>query len=266
VVPKPGSYQFSANASVREAFPSVLNYIKGKGYTRVGVIFSTDTTGQDAEHGLAAAMKDPAYKDLQIVATEHFAPGDISVTAQVEKIRSANPQILIAWTSGAPAGTVLRSVSQSAMGVPVIIGQANLSERAMSQFAEILPREMLIPGGTGAVRGDIAGVDARVNQAREAYFAKMDAAGVAVENSGENAWDAANVVIETLRKFGPGVKAADILKHISGIQERVGISGVYDFTKYPQRGLSGVELVMSRWNPQTKRFEAVSGRGGVVAQ
>jgi branched-chain amino acid transport system substrate-binding protein len=264
ITPTPGTYWYSSNVAIRDALPSALNYLATKGLTRVAAIFSTDTTGQDAERGLDDALKLPQYKNIQLVSKEHFAPADISVSAQVEKMRSADPQVVIAWTSGTPVGTVLRGVSQSALKVPVIIGQANLSEKAMKQFADILPDEVLIPSGYGSSWGEIPGLDPRVAKAREAYFAKMTEAGVFVENAGEVVWDSNNVVIETLRKLGPNAKAADILKHIQGINDYVGISGIYDYTKNPQRGLGTVEVVMARWNAKANRFEVVSGIAGKV--
>lgn len=54
-----------------------------------------------ARAGLAAPEPAlPENHDLQLVATEHFNPTDLSVAAQFTRLKQSNPQVLLA---GRPA-------------------------------------------------------------------------------------------------------------------------------------------------------------------
>jgi len=41
-----------------------------------------------------------------------------------------------------------------------------------------------------------------------------------------------------------------------------GINSVYDFAKYPQRGIGVDSCIIARWDAPTRDFVAVSGPGG----
>jgi hypothetical protein len=43
-----------------------------------------------------------------------------------------------------------------------------------------------------------------------------------------------------------------------------GINGIYDFAKYPQRGIGPDSCVITQWNPTSKEFTAISGPAGAV--
>ena len=79
---------------------------------------STDATGQDADKGFAELLALPENKGVELVAHEHFNTTDVSVTAQIENIKAANPQAFIAWSTGAPSATMFRGAVQSGLTLP----------------------------------------------------------------------------------------------------------------------------------------------------
>ena len=89
-------------------------------------ITSTDASGQDADRALDAALSLPENKStFQVVAREHFNPTDISVSAQIAHIKASNAQVLIAWTTGTPVGTVFRGVTEGGLDIPVVTTNGN---------------------------------------------------------------------------------------------------------------------------------------------
>lgn len=75
-------------------------------------------------------------------------------------------------------------------------------------------------------------------------------------------WDAGLIVVDALRKLGPTATSAQIHAYLANLRGWPGIFGVYDFTKYPQRGLGADAVVMVQWNGSA--FVAVSSFGGAL--
>ena len=108
--PVSGSYTFSASVSTDDLAIVSMNYFRAKGWNKVGIITSTDASGQDAEHAFIEASKRPENRNMQIVTREHFNTTDVSVGAQMASIKSTHPDVLVAWSTGTPFGTLLRGI------------------------------------------------------------------------------------------------------------------------------------------------------------
>ena len=70
-------------------------------------------------------------------------------------------------------------------------------------------------------------------------------------------------MLSAYRKLGTGATAAQIRDYIENLKGWVGMNGIYDFSQGDQHGATGASFVMTRWNPTTGTFTAVSGLGGV---
>ena len=77
------------------------------------------------------------------------------------------------------------------------------------------------------------------------------------------AWDPALLVIHAIRELGPRGTALQIRNYIGSLNGFAGINGVYDFPKVPQRGLSDVDVVISRWRPTVNNRVIVSKPKGI---
>ncbi len=94
---------------------------------------------------VAGALAVPENAGALDVVHEHFNVTDLSVNAQIERIKAANPQVLIAWTTGTPFGTVLRAVNDTGLNVPVYTNAGNLTYGQMAQYKDFLPKELDFP-------------------------------------------------------------------------------------------------------------------------
>jgi branched-chain amino acid transport system substrate-binding protein len=100
--PEKNSYVFAAGPSSRDQLTSALRFLAGRHIQRVAVITSLDATGLDADNQIAALFALPEYKALHLVDQEHFADGDIGISAQLAKLKGSDPQAVLVWTSGTP--------------------------------------------------------------------------------------------------------------------------------------------------------------------
>ena len=192
------------------------------------------------------------------VAHEHFNASDLSLGAQMAKIKGSGAQVLVAWTTGTPFGTVLRNAAEAGLGIPVLTTAGNLSDAEMHAFAAFLPKELYFPATPAFAPDQVP--PGPLKRSLESYFAALKAAGAKPENATSLAWDGTLLVIEALRKLGTTATAAQIREYLAGLRGGIGIYGPHDFVAVPQRGLGIGSVVMVRWDG-AKGWVAASGLG-----
>jgi branched-chain amino acid transport system substrate-binding protein len=257
VHPKPGSFLFSSGISTLDTLSASKKFFAMRGWTKIAFITSTDATGQDADQNIDEVFGDTSGP-MSVVAHEHFNPTDLSVSAQMAKIKASGAQVLVAWTTGTPFGTVLRNASEAGLGLPILTTAANLSDAEMHAYAAFAPKELYFPG-TPAFAPE-AVPPGPTKRALESYFSALKAAGAKPENAISLAWDGTLLVLDALRKIGLSATPAQIREHIASVQGNVGIYGPHDFIAIPQRGLGIGSVVMIRWDP-ARGWVAASGLG-----
>jgi len=259
--PPAGSYMFSANASTVDDIRTEIRYARLRGWTRLGFIATTDASGQDIGQQVDEALALPENRGIQLVARQVFSPTDLSVTAQIQVIKSANPQVLIAGMSGTPFGTVLRAAHDVGLDVPVIALSSNMHLEQMTQYGSFLPRELLFGSSRGAVFEPRA--DPRVKAAQTAFFDAFKRAGIVISNGHSVPWDAVQIIVDGLRHLGPTATPAQLRDYVNGVHF-TGIDGSYDFHAVPQRGLGDTGTIIYTWNPAQKDFTIASKPRGEI--
>jgi len=259
--PEPGSYAFSINISSGDQVLVSMRYFVQRGAKRIATITSTDATGQDADAAIDVAAQAVNAQRL-IVDREHFSAADLSVSAQAARIKAAAPDVVIAWTTGTPLGTVLHGLKDVGLDVPVLTSSSNSNRAILGQFAALLPKELYFPDYECEVGlSDIS--DPRTRRVVQAYRAAMNVVGVPKPDEAYDAgWDAGLLVLDAFRSLGVNATAVQLRTYIANTKGWVGTRGPYDFRAYPQRGLSEASVVMARWNPPTDAWVAVSKPGG----
>ena len=260
VSPAPGSYEFSAEPSTADQFVAIVHYVRQHGMTRIGVITTTDASGQDADRKIATALASPNNSGVTEVAHEHFNPSDISVAAQIERIKATNPQMLIAWATGTPFGTVLRALGDGGLNVPVVTNNGNMTYAQMAQYKAILPQNLIFPAVAAVAPDGIT--DPAVKAAVATYMKDLQDVGVTPEFIPSVAYDPAMIVIGALRALGPDASATQLRDYIDHIANYPGTNGRYDFRQTPQRGLSMSDIFLAEWNVARNAWTAVSRAGG----
>jgi len=260
--PKPGSYVFTTNVSTHDLATALVRYFRLRGMTRIALITSTDASGQDAQRGFEATFAQAENKGMALVENLQFNPGDASVVAQIERIKAANPQALIAWTTGAPVATVFKAIVQSGLDVPVATTSGNQTYAQMRQYKDFLPKTLYMPSAMWPEHGPGLALPAAVEASQQEYFSAFKAAGLAPDIGANLAWDPAMIVVAALRKFGPNATAAQIRQFISTLKGFAAVSGVYDFERIPQRGLDEEDCVVTQWNAEKQVWEIVSRPAG----
>jgi branched-chain amino acid transport system substrate-binding protein len=261
--PPAGSYVFTSSVSTHDLENALIRYFRMKGWTRIALITSTDASGQDAERGVDEVLKLPENKDVKLVERVHFNPTDVSVAAQIERVKAAKPQAFIAWSTGAPIATVFKGIVQAGLDVPVATTDGNMTYAQMKQYAAFLPKQLYFPSAAWAAHGPGIEVPAAVQKAQDEFYAAYKAEGAAPDAAANHGWGPAMVVIDALRKLPENATAAQVREYLAKQTSYAGINGVYDFEKVPQRGLSVQNAIVTRWDAAQQRWEPVSKATGI---
>ena len=256
--PKPG-YVFSAMPSIEDSYAAAIRYFRLKGWRRVGLIIGTDASGQVAEKSIDDALHLPENSEVKLVAKEYFAPTDLSVAAQIARIKAANPDVIIAHATGTPVGNVLRGIAESGLSLPVFTSTANLTYAQMNAYASFLPKDLLFAGSPflAPQQLDPGPVKAAVAQ----FFDAFKALHVRPDLGQASVWDAAFLVVDAMKKSGPDATSEELKDDIQNLRGWAGIFGRYDFVNNPQRGLDMSDVVIVRWDAAKGTWDGVSKAG-----
>lgn len=138
--PAKDSFSFSAGVATTDQIAAIVRYFRLKGWTKLALLNSTDTTGQNADRDIKGILARPENASVSIVAQEHFNPSDITVAAQIEKIKGSGAQAIIAWTTGVPVATIFKGMIQSGLDLPIGTSSGNQNFAQMAQFKSFLPK------------------------------------------------------------------------------------------------------------------------------
>jgi branched-chain amino acid transport system substrate-binding protein len=192
----------------------------------------------------------------------HFNLSDVSVAAQIEQVRAANPQAFIAWTIGTPAATIFRGYVQAGLDLPVGSSGGNMTYAQMKQFAAFLPKDLYLVNTEWTAAGNPKiRLDPAVAAAQKIYTAAMDAAGRKPDAAAVVSWDPALLLVDALRQLPDGAPAEQVRAHMAHLKA-AGVHGLYDFDKEAQRGIGTEDVIVTRWSAADDRWLAVSQPGG----
>jgi branched-chain amino acid transport system substrate-binding protein len=252
---------YSSSVSTSDLLEAGLRYARERGRKRVAIIASTDAGGQDATRGFDEAMALPENKDLTLVARESFNPADVSVSAQLTRIKAADPQLIVAWSLGTPAATLFRGEVDAGMGdIPTLTSDGNLTYAQMKQYESFLPNGLFFAGVPCVAPDELT--DPATKAAVKAYLSAHAAIGVKPDIAQSGSWDPALIVVNALRKLGTDAPAAKIRDYINGIDGWVGVNGPYDFHASPQRGLGINAVIVVKWDKVKGTWVGLSKPGG----
>ena len=260
---EPGGYEFTSQIDSHDQQRALMTYFKDKGWKRIALITTTDASGQDAEKSITELVKEPAFKDVTLVANEHFASSDLSVSAQIEKMRAGKPDAIVSWATAAAGGTVFRALKQAGIDLPTAASGSNMTVSQMTDYAAFLPSKVFFGVGEWAANGDPRlAVPKEVTAQQKLFFASMKTLNVYPDAGYELGWEPIRTVADALNKLPAGADAKTLHNFLINWQGHIGAEGVYDFKKTPQRGLNIDNAIVVRWDGTKKEWHLVSNLTG----
>ena len=194
--------------------------------------------------------------------SQHFNPTDISVAAQMERIKASGAQALIAWSTGAPVATIFKGAIQAGLDLPIAPSSGNQTFAQMAQYADFLPKQFVVPSALFPEHEGVLQLDPRMETVQHEMYAILRERNLRADNMVATSWDAGLIVVAALRKLGPGATAQQVRDFIAGLTDFPGVDGIYDFKAYPERGLGPDASAIMRYDAGGKRWVWLSKPGG----
>ena len=260
--PAPGGYIWSTSVSLEDDIIVEVRYLRLRGLTRMAILSSTDATGQESDHDFDVAKALPENKSIQFVAREHFNLSDVSVAAQLTRIKSANPQVLLTSTVGPAFGTELHGVADAGLDVPVMASNGDMVTAQIKSYKAFAPKELLFAGVLASVQNAVG--PGPVKDAQKVYFDAFKAAGIKPEFTNTLGWDPTMIVLDAIRHVGPNASPQKYRDYINALHGYAGINGIYDFRDGSGHGIGQNAVIMMRWDAAAGAFKQISKRNGLL--
>lgn len=260
--PPAGGYDFSYGIPTASKILFNVRYFRLRHLTKIAVLTTNDATGQEGERAVRAALAAPENSSMQLVASEHFNISDLSVTAQVSRIKAAASDALISYVSGTPLGTVLHGLSQVGLDVPTSVSGSNFNNKEMAQYAGLLPTAGLYLVIEPFMYPSVVPAGA-MRRAVTNYVNSTKLPGQTGAAQAMFSWDPANIIIAALRSVGPNASAEQLKNYMLGLHGWFGACGEYDFRDNPH-GLMAKDGVVVRYNTAKSEFVPVSRLGSGI--
>lgn len=256
--PAAGSFSFAAYMSVPAIETATVRYFHEMGWRRVAIIGTTDASGEQSVTEFAHNVE--ANHDMSVVDIERFNPTDVSVSAQIARLKASNPHIA-AFAAGAPFETMVRGLYNAGVDLPVDTSSANTTPTELAQVAAVLPTTLLTNGSVYNMRASLPR-----GPLKDACDELARALGNSADTPGATelfTWDVAKITVSALRALPVGASAQQLRDYLAGLHNFAGVNGMYDFRTGNQHGLTDSSVVLVRWDPQKKIMVAASQPGGL---
>jgi branched-chain amino acid transport system substrate-binding protein len=261
--PSAGSYNFAASASFQNVVTGLVRFARLKGFRRIAGINPTNASGQSADVTLQNTMSRPENRSLELVDVEHFNMSDVSISAQIEKTKASNPDVIVTYASGTGFTTLLRALRDAGISVPVLTAISNLDPASTKQYASLSAPTLYAASTAFAYYRQVGAPRGPSQNAVNAFIDAYKASGEPLTQASSFVWDPLWIMVSGLRKFGTSATASQLRDYILTLQNFGGVNGIYDFRSGDQHGLTDQSMAIVRWDPKTDNVVPVSKPGGV---
>jgi len=230
---------FKVAGSDSHVVGKMFDYMKEKGIKKIGIMTVSDGFGSSGREELLRLA--PEY-GIEIVADERYGPKDTDLTAQLTKIRAAQPQAVVNWSTGPTQVLAVKNWRDLGMQAIPLYQSHGFGSKKNIQLAGEGAEGVLLPLAKVNVGPLLADNDPQkkiIMDYTQAYEKKYNEP---ISSFGGHAWDSMYLAIAALKEAGPDrAKIRDKIENTKGF---VGQHGVFDFSAEDHNGLSKDDLVM----------------------
>ena len=226
---------------------ALVDHLKAKGLTKVGWLNVDYAFGQ---LGWLAFEKAAQKAGLTIVANEKFGQKDVDITAQLTRVKVANPQAVIVWSIPPSASIATKNFADLGLKMPLFQSHGVGNKRYI---------DLAGPGANGVVfpAGKLLVAEHLTDQDPQkpvllAYAKDFEAKFGPRNTFGGHAWDAVKLVAAAIEKAG--ADRARVRAALEQTKNFVGITGVFDFSPTDHNGLdmravTMIQIMDGQWRP-----------------
>jgi branched-chain amino acid transport system substrate-binding protein len=191
--------------------------------------------------GNAEIVKSAPAVGLEIVATESYKTNDTDLTAQLTKIKGANPEALIVWGTNPGPALAAKNMKQLSMTIPYI-GSHGIANKTFIDLAGDAAEGVIFPAGKLLVPSSITDPDQKA--VCEAFIQEYKA----LYNSSPNtfagyAFEAVTLLMDAIKRAG-STDAKAVQAALDATKNFWGPDGAYNYSVTDHDGLVSEDMIM----------------------
>lgn len=233
---------FSAAGRASDLDRTTLEYAAERGFERVAVLATTDTTGETAVQNVQAANEDLGLE----VAIERMGPGDVDVSSQINRLLETDPEYVYIGASGAAVGVALQGFSQAGSDLPTALIWSNTTKGFLDAAGPVMPTETLYGLAPSWLPENIDDPERAqlIRDFQEAFEAEVGTPPSFVVQGG---YDAFQLIAASLLNTGGDSDA--VVEYIEGLTNFQGLNWLLSYSETNRLGSESGNYVMMRYDP-----------------
>jgi len=232
---------FKTPQSDRQAARRILQDMKERGYTRIGLISGTGGFGSS---GRAVTLEEAGDFGIEIIADETYDPDDTDVTAQLTKIANTEGvQAVLDFDFGSGPAVVTKNYRQLEIDLPFYQSHGVASQSFLDLAGEAA-NGTLVPSPAVLVADQLPEDDPQYEVAtryKDDYESTYDEP---VSTFGGYAFDGLNLLVKAIEEAG--TTDADAVRDALEQIEYAGVTGFYHMSAEDHMGLDATSFRMLR--------------------
>jgi branched-chain amino acid transport system substrate-binding protein len=220
------------------AVAAIYDHLKKQGIKKVGIITVENAFGESGKEQLVAQAR---QFGVELVQQESFSVKDTDTTAQLTRLRRAQPEAVICWGTNPGPAVVAKNVQQMNLKVPLYQSHGVASPRFI-ELAGDAAEGILLPTGKILVANQLQGADPQKAVLTRYIESFEKAYRMPVSGFGGYAYDGMHLLARALMGTeGDRGKIRDAMEKITGY---VGVTGTFNFSPQDHNGLAKEAFVM----------------------
>ncbi len=208
------------------------------GVKKVAVLHDENAFGSS---GAAEIEKTAPTLGLEIVAKESYKTDEADLTAQLTKIRGANPEVLIVWGTNPGPALAAKNMKQLGMEIPYV-GSHGIANMKFVELAGDAAEGVVFPAGRLLVPASIT--DAKQKAVTDEFVELFKSTYNESPNTFAGyAWEAISLLVDAINRAG-STEAAAIQAALNATQGFVGPDGVYNYSPTNHDGITAADMIM----------------------
>lgn len=258
----PSVYFGSGAATLTEAgenfFPVQPNYIyEGKlmakyamdefNASKIAVIYRNDDVGKDGLDGIVDGLKALGKSDV-LAASDQLAynAGDTDFTVQVQKAKSANPDLLIIYGLGGGTAGILKEVEKVGFNIPMLTTYSNADASFLAMASPGAPNVITNLHVMGWL--DVSEAKLKpLNEAMAKYFADVSVNAYTMAG-----WVAAETFVAGVKQAGDNLSWTGYIDAMNHLKFTEGLAPEISYTTGVREGVT--QMAISRVVQQDDAF------------
>ena len=229
---------FKSAQNDRVVIERMIEYMASQGWTTIGLARDASGFGEGVQEIFDEVG---AAEGISVKAVERFAPDATDFTAQMVNLRNAAADVNVIWGIPPAAGLAQRAYAQLGITTPVMQSHGIGNQVFLDTAAESA-NGLVAPLGRLVVADQLPEDDPQrevISAFVEDYTAEY---GEGPSTFAGHAYDGWQLAVDALREVGTDPQA--LRDHLEGVEDFVGISGIFTMSPEDHSGLSKDALVL----------------------